>query len=121
MNRQSGAASDTTPKMKISLLPIVALCALASSVFAADYQVTGVVKELTDAKITVTKGKENFEMARTGVTLPADVKVGSKVTVYYSITATKVESKEAAKPAPAAKAGMAEKPAKAEKPAAAAK
>ena len=58
------------------------------------YQVTGEVKELTDAKITVMKGKERFEMARTPDTkVPADAKVGSKVTVEYSITAKSVEVK----------------------------
>jgi len=52
------------------------------------------LKELTDTKITVMKGKEKFEMGRTAETkVPADAKVGSKVTVEYAITAKSVEVK----------------------------
>jgi hypothetical protein len=69
------------------------------------YQVTGNVVEVSGDKIVVMKGKERFEIAREGATkMPADVKVGDKVTVYYRMTATEVESKGAAKtPAKATK------------------
>jgi hypothetical protein len=62
------------------------------------YQVTGAVVELGNDKIVVMKGKERFEIARDGTTkMPGEVKVGDKVTVYYRMTATEVESKGAAK------------------------
>lgn len=88
--------------MKLTHLLPIALCAFASTAFAAEktYQVTGPVVEVTDTKIIVTsiKTKENFEMARNaGTKVTGDVKVGSKVTVQYSITATEIESKDAPK------------------------
>ena len=103
--------------------PLILSLALASlltapALFAADtYQVTGLVVAVDAGKITVKKGKENFEMALgSGATVPATVKVGSKVTVHYNITATLIESKD--KPAAPAKEA---KPAKAPKAAAPAK
>ena len=58
------------------------------------YQVTGPVLELTDSMIVVQKGKERWEIARDSTTkVPADVKVGTKVTVMYTMTATEVEAK----------------------------
>lgn len=80
--------------------------ALATALFAAPafaagpdaYQVTGVVKEANADTITVVKDhggkKENFEIARGGDT--TEVKPGDKVTVYYKMTATKVEVKSQA-------------------------
>ena len=78
----------------------------ATSAFAATkaYQVTGPVLELTDSAITVQKGSEKWEIAKGGAKIPETIKVGSKVTVYYSMTAGQVEDKS---PAP-----KAEKPAK---------
>jgi hypothetical protein len=66
------------------------------------YQVTGQVVEVTDSMIVVMKGKERFEMARDASTkVTGDIKVGSKITAKYKITATSVEvkaDKAAAKP-----------------------
>ena len=60
------------------------------------YQVTGTVEDVNASVITVMKGKERFEIARDGATkMPADVKKGDKVTVYYRMTATEVEAKAA--------------------------
>jgi len=60
------------------------------------YQVTGPVLEMTDSMIVVQKGKERWEIARTADTkIEGDVKVGSKVTVMYTMSATAVEAKEA--------------------------
>jgi ribosomal 50S subunit-recycling heat shock protein len=87
--------------------------ALAASV--KDYQVTGAVLEVTDSMIAVEKGKnkERWEIARDSSTKSgADVKVGDRVTVHYTMTATSIESKaakgakkdemkEAASPSPA--------------------
>ena len=105
--------------------PLILSLALASllsapALFASDtYQVTGNVVAVDGSKITVKKGKENFEMALGSAKVPADVKVGSKVTVHYSITATDIESKD--KPAPAKKEAAPAKPAKPAKAAAPAK
>lgn len=73
-----------------------ALALIASPSFAAQktYQVTGPVTELTDSKIVVQKGNEKWELARdTATKLPADVKVGSKVTIDYKMTAVDVTDK----------------------------
>jgi hypothetical protein len=58
------------------------------------YQVTGPVLEMNDSMIVVQKGKERWEIARDANTkITGDVKVGSKVTVMYTMTATDVEAK----------------------------
>jgi hypothetical protein len=60
------------------------------------YQVTGPVLELRDDVIVVQKGSEKWELARDKTTVIAgDLKVGAKVTVYYTMEASKVEVKEA--------------------------
>ena len=70
----------------------------AISLDAADaktYQVTGPVLEITPTTITVQKGNDKWEMARTGTTkIKGDLKVGSKVTIYYTMVAAEVEVKE---------------------------
>jgi hypothetical protein len=78
--------------MKRKLMMAAAL--LLASPLALAYQVTGPVVEMTDSKIVVKKGKENWEMARdAGTKMTGDVKVGDKVTVEYKMTATSIESK----------------------------
>jgi hypothetical protein len=60
-----------------------------------------------DDAIVVQKGKEKWEIARTPETkVTGELKVGSKVTVEYRMTAATVEAKGGAAPAkekPAAK------------------
>jgi hypothetical protein len=78
-------------KLLRSLFTIAALI-LASSAWA--YQVTGPVLEVSDSKIVVQKGKEKWEIARTPDTkVTGDLKVGSKVTVEYMMTAKAVDVK----------------------------
>jgi hypothetical protein len=78
-------------KLARTLLAVAAL-ALAASAWA--YQVTGPVVEVTDTKIVVMKGKEKWEIARTPDTkVTGDLKVGSKVTIEYSMTAKTVDVK----------------------------
>ncbi len=73
---------------------IMAAALLLASPLALAYQVTGPVVEMTDSKIVVKKGKENWELARdAGTKMTGDVKVGDKVTVEYKMTATSIESK----------------------------
>jgi hypothetical protein len=92
-----------------SLLAAAAL-ALSSAAFAAgkDYQVTGPILEVNDSMIVVEKGakKERWEIARDANTKSSgEMKVGDKVTVHYTMTATNIE----------VKAGKAEGAAKAQK------
>ena len=63
---------------------------------AKGYQVTGPVLEVTPTTITVQKGEAKWEIARDSKTkVSGDLKVGAKVTIYYTMTATEVEVKEA--------------------------
>ena len=73
---------------------MMAMALLLASPLALAYQVTGPVVEMTDTKIVVKKGKENWEIARdAGTKSTGDVKVGDKVTVEYKMTATSIEAK----------------------------
>lgn len=86
--------------MKSSVLTLCAVFFFSSTVLAgpAQYQVTGPVLEVRDDVIVVQKGTEKWEIARDKATSVAgDLKVGSKVTVYYTMQASKVEVKEAPK------------------------
>jgi hypothetical protein len=82
---------------------VAAFCAAAflaaSSLLAADaktYQVTGPVLEVTPTTITVQKGNDKWEIARDSKTKTSgDVKVGAKVTIYYTMAATEIEVKAA--------------------------
>jgi len=58
------------------------------------YQVTGPVLELKDDMIAVQKGKDRWEIGRDASTkVDGDLKVGSKVTIEYRMTATGVQVK----------------------------
>ena len=80
---------------------ISAIClpaALACAAGPKDYQVTGPVLELTGDVITVEKGKEKWEIARTKDTkVTGELKKGSRVTIHYRMVASDVEVKDAAK------------------------
>ena len=72
----------------------LALGSVAFGADAKDYQVTGPVLEVNDSMIAVQKGKDRWELKKDSSTKSAgDVKVGDKVTVHYSMTATSIESK----------------------------
>ena len=91
--------------MKRLIALTVAFVLFSSLAFAAavkTYQVTGPVLEVTDDMIAVKKGADRWEIARTPDTkVTGDLKAGSKVTIEYRMTATKVDVKEAGKaPAP---------------------
>src|SRR3954447_26228857 len=71
----------------------------AAYAFAATktYQVTGPVLEVRPDAVVVQKGTEKWEIARDANTkAPADMKVGSKVTITYRMPAPAVEVKPAA-------------------------
>lgn len=75
---------------------------VAAVAFAAGpktYQVTGPVLEIKGDVIVVEKGgSEKWEVAKDSATkISGDLKVGSKVTIDYVMTAKKVDVKEAKK------------------------
>lgn len=77
------------------LLSLSTTAALAAA--PKTYQVTGPVLELRDDVIVVKKGNEKWEIARGADTkVKGDLKVGSKVTIEYRMTAATIESKDAA-------------------------
>ena len=95
-------------KAAFSLLAAASL-AFSSVAFggAKTYEVTGPVLEVNDSMIVVQKGKDRWELNRDENTkVTGDVKVGDKVHVTYTMSATDVEvkagkgGKKEAKPAP---------------------
>ncbi len=74
---------------------------VASTAFAGPvktYQVTGPVLEVKDDMIVVQKGKEKWEIAKDKDSkVTGDLKVGSKVTIMYSMKAASIEAKSDAK------------------------
>ena len=79
----------------VSILAVLALLAApALAATSKTYQVTGPVLEVSDTMIVVQKGKDRWEIARDGSTkATGDLKVGSKVTIEYRMTATSVDVK----------------------------
>jgi hypothetical protein len=84
--------------MKKVLILVSAFLFFATVAFAAGpnkYQVTGPVLEIKGDVIVVKKGNDNWEVSRDAATkVTGDLKVGSKVTIEYKMTATKIEVKE---------------------------
>jgi len=98
-------------KAAFSLLAAASL-AFSSVAFAGakTYEVTGPVLEVNDSMIVVQKGKDRWELNRDANTkVTGDVKVGDKVHVTYTMSATDVEVKAGK----AGKAGKKDKEAKA--------
>jgi len=55
------------------------------------------VVEVRPDAIVVKKGSDNWELARnSGTKVTGDLKVGAKVTIQYTMTATEIEVKPAA-------------------------
>jgi RNase P/RNase MRP subunit p29 len=135
---------SVTKPMKLPTILAISLATIGITALSqaepSTYQVTGPVLEVTESKLVIQKGKEQWEIARNSATqVTGDLKVGSKVTIQYTMAAAtiavkvekekkpvatkpaakpKVEApanaEKAAKPAPEVKAP---KPAKAAKPA----
>jgi hypothetical protein len=77
---------------------------------AKSYQVTGPILELTDSLIVVDKSGEKWEIDRAGEpSVTGDLKVGSKVTLKYAMTATKINGKRDGKEEKEPKKDKAEK------------
>ena len=82
-------------KAAFSLLAAASL-AFSSVAFAGakTYEVTGPVLEVNESMIVVQKGKDRWEMNRDANTkVTGDVKVGDKVHITYTMSATNVEVK----------------------------
>src|SRR4026207_315477 len=97
LNRINSAESNRHMKIKLPLgLLAAASLALSSAAFAGakTYEVTGPVLEVTDSMIVVQKGKHRWEVNRDANPKgPGDVKVGEKVKITYTMSATDVEVK----------------------------
>lgn len=72
-----------------------ALLAVAPLALAGKtYQVTGPIVSVDDKTIVVEKGQEKWEIARDANTkVTGELKVGEKVTVEYSMSATTITAK----------------------------
>ena len=85
-------------KLFLSLAVVVVFSTVGTTLKADDakgYQVTGPVVEITSSYIIVKKGEANWKISRAAATKADDVKVGDKVTVYYTMTATEIDLKKA--------------------------
>ncbi|MBL0212134.1 MAG: hypothetical protein IPQ13_14665 [Holophagaceae bacterium] len=75
---------------------LLACAILGYAAGAKSYQVTGPITDISADTITVTKGSEAFQINLPKGTKGAEgLKKGDKVTVFYAMTATSVESKAA--------------------------
>ncbi|MDD5343268.1 MAG: hypothetical protein PHW12_02485 [Smithella sp.] len=87
--------------MKKILIFGCAFLFVATVAFAAGlktYQVTGPVLEVTSDMVVVQKGKDKWQIGRDAATkVTGDLKLGSKVTIEYTMKAVTVEAKEAKK------------------------
>ena len=75
---------------------VVVLIGVAYAAGPKTYQVTGPVLSLTPDVIVVQKGQDKWELGRDAATkVNGDLKVGSKVTITYKMTAVTVDVKPA--------------------------
>ena len=77
--------------LTVSIVAFVSLRLLAGD--AKDYQVTGPVLEVNPSYIVVQKGDQKWQIAVDSSTKSDKPKVGDKVTIYYKMTATEIETK----------------------------
>jgi hypothetical protein len=77
------------------LLVLLAVVATLSVAALNQYQATGPVTDIDEKgkTLSITKGKETWQFSTEGLT-DLKVKKGDKVTVYYTMTAKKVEVKK---------------------------
>jgi hypothetical protein len=97
----------TVVTLALAALVAVMLAMPAGAAAPKTYQATGPVLELTADTIVIQKGSERWEIGRDATTkITGDLKVGSKVTVEYRMTAATIT----VKPDKAAKAPSKSKP-----------
>lgn len=81
-------------RLMLCLVPVLMAGTMSAGPATKTYQVTGPILELTDKMIVVQKGEDRWELTRDADTkVTGDLKVGSKVTISYRMTATSVEVK----------------------------
>jgi len=81
--------------LTVFIVALVSLRLLASD--AKDYQVTGPVLEVNAGYIVVQKGDQKWQIAVDSATKGDKPKVGDKVTIHYTMTATEIQTKPAKK------------------------
>jgi hypothetical protein len=84
----------------LALIALALMLGLGAGMSAApkSYQFTGVVKASDAGTLTVEKSAKETWTFTTGKDTKGTAKVGDKVTVYYTMVATEIESKPAAAP-----------------------
>lgn len=97
----------TIPTFALAALIAASLAMPALAAAPKTYQATGPVLELTADTIVIQKGSEKWEIGRDAATkVTGDLKVGSKVTIEYRMTAATIT----VKPDKAAKGASKTKP-----------
>lgn len=84
--------------MKRFMVLLFLMAFITTAAFAAgpkEYQATGPVLEVKDDVVVIQKGKEKWEIALDKVTkvTGGELKVGTKVTVHYTMKAASIEVK----------------------------
>ena len=83
-----------TRRLAVSTCALLLAAAPVASAGPKDYQITGVVQSVNDTTIVLMKGKEVWELGRDAATKGVEaLKVGDKVTLHYTMTASTVEPK----------------------------
>ena len=81
----------------LGALLLTLACVTGGDAAVKSYQFTGVVKTVDASSMTVEKSaKETWQFELAKETKGAPAKVGDRVTVYYKMVATEIESKAAA-------------------------
>ena len=81
-------------KVLLGLALIAVLAAVVHAAAPKTYQVTGPIVSMTNDMIVVDKDGDKWEIARSADTkVMGNLKVGTKVTVQYRMTATRIEAK----------------------------
>ncbi len=77
---------------------LLVIALLSAALPAMANKITGSVSEVTATSIVVKKGRQKLDIARDASTrVEGDIRKGAKVTVEYTMTATSIEVKPAAK------------------------
>ena len=75
---------------------LLAAAPVASAAGPKDYQITGIIQSVNDSVIVLKKGNELWELGRDANTKGIEaLKVGDKVTLHYTMTASTAEPKAA--------------------------
>ncbi|HEY0368818.1 MAG TPA: hypothetical protein VGC85_04420 [Chthoniobacterales bacterium] len=105
-----------TTILALTLAAVLGFAGAAQAGVSKTYQVTGPVLEVSDTMIAVQKGKDRWEISRDASTRAnGEVKVGDKVTITYTMSATEIENKGAAKADKGPKAASTPSPSPAKK------